>query len=216
MTTASLPWYVLRVQSGREDKIREAIERRIASAGLTERVLRVLVPTETVSEIKGGKRRVSRRKIFPGYLVLQMEMTDDVWYVIRDTPGVGDFLGAHGKPTLMQPHEVEKILGEMQTGAEKPKLKRAMPELTSVPTMPINSPRATIPSDFTMSPCASTAAVTRPISMSEKYSAAPNSSATSASGGPNSAIISVHTVPAKNEPMAAIARAGPARPCFAI
>ena len=123
MTTASLPWYVLRVQSGREDKIREAIERRIASAGLTERVLRVLVPTETVSEIKGGKRRVSRRKIFPGYLVLQMEMTDDVWYVIRDTPGVGDFLGAHGKPTLMQPHEVEKILGEMQTGAEKPKLK---------------------------------------------------------------------------------------------
>ena len=52
-----------------------------------------------------------------------MEMTDDVWYVIRDTPGVGDFLGAHGKPTLMQPHEVEKILGEMQTGAEKPKLK---------------------------------------------------------------------------------------------
>jgi transcriptional antiterminator NusG len=123
MTTGQIQWFVLRVQSGREDKIREAIERRIAAAGLKDRVARVLVPTETVSEIKGGKRRVTRRKIFPGYLVLQMEMTDDVWYVIRDTPGVGDFLGAHGKPTLMESHEVEKLLGDMQTGAEKPKLK---------------------------------------------------------------------------------------------
>ncbi|MHC4821521.1 MAG: transcription termination/antitermination protein NusG, partial [Planctomycetota bacterium] len=96
---------------------------RIKGAGLGELVERVLVPTETVSEIKGGKRKVSRRKIFPGYLVLHMEMTDDVWYTMRDTPGVGDFLGAHGQPTLMEPHEVEKLLGDMETGAEKPKLK---------------------------------------------------------------------------------------------
>jgi transcriptional antiterminator NusG len=123
MTTGTRQWYVLRVQSGREDKIREAIERRVKGAGLVEQVEKVLVPTETVSEIKGGKRKVSRRKIFPGYLVLHMEMTDDVWYTIRDTPGVGDFLGAHGRPTLMEPHEVEKLLGDMQTGAEKPKLK---------------------------------------------------------------------------------------------
>ncbi len=123
MTTQVSQWYVLRVQSGRETKIREAIERRVASAGLKEKVDTVLVPTETVSEIKGGKRRVTKKKIFPGYLVLHMQMNEDVWYAIRDTPGVGDFLGAHGKPTLMEPHEVEKILGEMQTGAEKPKLK---------------------------------------------------------------------------------------------
>ncbi len=123
MTTDALQWYVLRVQSGREDKIRDAIERRVKAGGQSEHVERVLVPTETVTEIKNGKRRVSRRKIFPGYLVLHMQMTDDVWYVIRDTPGVGDFLGAHGRPTLMQPHEVEKLLGEMETGAEKPKLK---------------------------------------------------------------------------------------------
>jgi transcriptional antiterminator NusG len=123
MASETQQWYVLRVQSGREDKIREAIERRVKGGGLTEHVQRVLVPTETVSEIKNGKRRVSRRKIFPGYLVLHMAMTDDVWYAIRDTPGVGDFLGAHGRPTLMQPHEVEKLLGEMETGAEKPKLK---------------------------------------------------------------------------------------------
>lgn len=121
--TPPLQWYVLRVQSGREDKIREAIDRRVKSQGLSEVVERVLVPTETVTEIKNGKRRVSRRKIYPGYLVLHMAMTDDVWYVIRDTPGVGDFLGAHGRPALMEQHEVEKLLGDMETGAEKPKLK---------------------------------------------------------------------------------------------
>ena len=96
------------------------------------------------------------------------------------------------------------------------KLKRAMPESMSVPTMPSSRPSATIASDLTMSPWASTAAATRPISISEKYSGASNFSAISASGGPNSAIISVQTVPAKNEPRAAIASAGPARPCRAI
>ena len=97
-----------------------------------------------------------------------------------------------------------------------PKLKRWTPVLTSEPTLPSSRPIATMASDFIMSPCASTAAATRPISISEKYSGEPNLSATSASGGPNSAISSVPTVPAKNEPMAAIASAGPARPCRAI
>ena len=96
------------------------------------------------------------------------------------------------------------------------KLKRWTPLLTSVPTMPSSRPSTTMAIDFIMSPCANTAAATRPISMSAKYSGAPNFSATSASGGPNSAINSVPTVPAKNEPMAAIASAGPARPCCAI
>ena len=95
-------------------------------------------------------------------------------------------------------------------------VKRCTPVLTSVPTMPSSSPIATIASDFIMSPCASTAAATRPISISEKYSGAPNFSATSASGGPASAISRVPTVPAKNEPMAAMASAGPARPWRAI
>ena len=91
-----------------------------------------------------------------------------------------------------------------------------MPELTSVPTMPSSSPMHTIVSDLIMSPCASTAAATRPISISEKYSGAPNLRASSASGGPKSAMISVHTVPAKKEPTAAMASAGPARPWRAI
>ena len=91
-----------------------------------------------------------------------------------------------------------------------------MPELTSVPTMPSKSPITTIASALVMLSPASTAAATRPISISEKYSGAPNLRATSASGGPNSAMIRVHTVPAKNEPIAAIASAGPARPWRAI
>ncbi len=97
-----------------------------------------------------------------------------------------------------------------------PKLKRGTPVFTSEPTMPSSSPITTIASDFIMSPWASTAAAIRPISISEKYSGAPNRSATSASGGPASATRKVPTVPAKNEPIAAIASAGPARPWRAI
>ena len=96
------------------------------------------------------------------------------------------------------------------------KLKRAHPESTSVPTLPSSRPNTTIASDLTMSPWASTAAATKPISISEKYSGEPNFSAISAIGGPNSAISIVQKVPAKKEPQAAIASAAPARPCRAI
>ena len=97
-----------------------------------------------------------------------------------------------------------------------PNEKRCTPVLTSVPTMPSRRPITTMASDLRMSPWARTAAATRPISISEKYSGAPNFSATSASGGPAMAISSVPKVPATNEPMAAMASAGPARPCRAI
>ena len=97
-----------------------------------------------------------------------------------------------------------------------PNEKRCTPVLTSVPTMPSSSPIATMASDLIMSPCASTAAATSPISISEKYSGAPNFSASSASGGPATAISMVPKVPAMNEPIAAMASAGPARPCRAI
>ncbi len=96
------------------------------------------------------------------------------------------------------------------------KLKRLHPESTSVPMQPSSRPRNTIASDLTMSPGARTAATIRPIIISEKYSGEANFSAISAIGGPNIAIISVQTVPAKNDPMAAIASAGPAFPCLAI
>ena len=116
-------WYVIRVQSGKEEKVRKGLEKRIAAKAAEEIISRVLVPTETVSEIKGGKKRVSRKKIFPGYIMVEMETTDDALYLIRETPGVGDFVGAHMRPTPMEPHEVARLLGDMERQAETPKLK---------------------------------------------------------------------------------------------
>ena len=116
-------WYVLRCQSGREDRVAGNLRRRVKAAGLEERVGEVLVPTETVSEIKGGKKRNYRRKLYPGYILCQMEITDEVWFLIRETGGIGDFVGAHGRPAPMEPHEVEAVLGTINKTAEKPKVK---------------------------------------------------------------------------------------------
>jgi len=119
----AMQWYVIRVQSGKEEKVRKGLEKRIAAAGAEEIISRVLVPTETVSEIKNGKKRVSKKKIFPGYIMVEMEATDEALYLIRETPGVGDFVGSHMKPTPMEPHEVQRLLGDMERQAETPKLK---------------------------------------------------------------------------------------------
>lgn len=119
----SKDWYVIRVQSGREEKVRKGLEKRIKAAGAEEVISQVVVPTETVSEIKGGKKRISKKKIFPGYVMVEMDPTDEALYLIRETAGVGDFVGSHMKPTPMEPHEVERLLGNMKSQAEAPKLK---------------------------------------------------------------------------------------------
>ena len=118
-----LNWFVLRVQSGREDRICENLQKRVRASGLEASIPKALVPTETVSEVKGGRKRNYRRKIYPGYLLVQMDLTDDVWFLIRETSGIGDFVGAHGRPAAMEPHEVEKLLGDMERSQEKPKIK---------------------------------------------------------------------------------------------
>lgn len=118
----SMNWYVLRVQSGREDRIAENLRRRIKAEGLDESVPEVLVPTETVSEIKGGKKRTYKRKLYPGYLLCQMDITDDVWFLIRETSGIGDFVGAHGRPAPMEQHEVDRLRGGMEEAEEQPRV----------------------------------------------------------------------------------------------
>ena len=118
-----MQWYVLRVASGQEDRVRRSLEARVKAKGLEERVPRILVPTETVTEMKGGKRRTIRRKIYPGYVIVEMELDEPSWFLIRDTPGVGDFIGAHGKPEPMATEEVDKILGQVEKVSDKPKLK---------------------------------------------------------------------------------------------
>lgn len=124
--SAKMDWYILKVQSNREESIKEGLLRRVSMAGLDRYFGEVIIPTETVTEFKGGKKRVVKRKLYPGYLVVQMEVNDDTWFLVRETPGIGDFTGAAGQPTPMQPHEVEAILQKSEEKAEKqPKLKIA-------------------------------------------------------------------------------------------
>ena len=116
-------WYILKVQSNRETSIREGLMRRIAIAGLDEFFGDVIVPTEKVTEFKGGKKRIVKRKLYPGYLVVNMEINDDTWFLVRETPGIGDFTGAAGRPTAMLPHEVARIVAKQDEKSEKaPKL----------------------------------------------------------------------------------------------
>ncbi len=124
METSSVAkeWFVVRVQSGREDKVKETLEKRIASQGLVEAFGRIVVPSEKVSEIRGGKKRVGEKKIYPGYLMVEMDLNDQSWFLVRETPGIGDFLGSK-KPTPMNRHEVDKMLSDITTTPEKPTIK---------------------------------------------------------------------------------------------
>ncbi|MEN6495378.1 MAG: transcription termination/antitermination protein NusG [Thermoguttaceae bacterium] len=121
-----MDWYILKVQSNREESIREGLLRRVAIAGLEYYFADVIVPTEKVTEFKGGKKRVTKRKLYPGYLVVHMEINDDTWFLVRETPGIGDFTGAAGLPTPMLPHEVSRIVAKAEEKTDAaPKLKIA-------------------------------------------------------------------------------------------
>ena len=107
-----LVWYVLKVQSSREDTIRDALERRVKIQGLQKYFGRIVVPTEKITEIRNNKKRIVERKTYPGYIMVEMELNEKTWFVVRETPGVGDFVGAHGTPTKMTGEEVDKMLGQ--------------------------------------------------------------------------------------------------------
>jgi len=120
----NMQWYILKVQSNREDSIRQGLERRVKIAGLERYFGDVIVPIEKVTEVKGGRKRVIKRKLYPGYLVIQMEINDDTWFLVRETPGIGDFTGAAGRPTPMLDHEVARIVSTQEEKADAaPKLK---------------------------------------------------------------------------------------------
>jgi transcriptional antiterminator NusG len=104
-------WYIIKVQVNREDSIREALQRRVKVAGLDKFFGDIIVPTEDVAEFtKSGKRKIVKRKLYPGYIVVDMAINDDTWFLVRETPGIGDFTGSAGKPSPMPTHEIEKIL----------------------------------------------------------------------------------------------------------
>jgi transcription termination/antitermination protein NusG len=103
-------WYILKVQSNREDSIREALQKRIRIQGLDAFFGDIIVPIEKVTEFKNGKKRVVKRKLYPGYIVVNMELNDDTWFLVRETGGIGDFTGSGGKPSPMLDSEVKKIV----------------------------------------------------------------------------------------------------------
>lgn len=114
-------WFVIHTYSGYENKVRTNLERRIESMGQAEKIFRILVPTEDEIEIKDGKRRIAKKKVFPGYVLVEMIMDDDSWYVVRNTPGVTGFVGSGAKPLPLQDREVKTIL--KQLGDETPKFR---------------------------------------------------------------------------------------------
>ena len=116
-------WYVVRVQSGREEQVKDGLLRRVNAANLQNRISNVIVPTEKVTEIRSGRKTVREKKLYPGYIMIEMEQDKDAWFLVRETPGIGDFLGLK-EPIPMADHEVNKMLSE-QTEAEedRPRIK---------------------------------------------------------------------------------------------
>lgn len=124
-----MQFFVLRVASNKEDQVREKLARKVKIEGLEEHVGRILVPTERVRHMKGGVRRESDRKLYPGYVFVELELDrdgripDNVWFMIKETEGVGDFIGSNGKPTPMTPKDEAKMLEEAERPDEAPSLK---------------------------------------------------------------------------------------------
>jgi len=116
-------WFIVHTYSGFEKKVAESLQQRVQAYGLQDEIGEVLIPTEDVVELRGGKKVVSSKRFFPGYILVEMTMTDNAWHVVKNTPKVTGFVGAGAKPTPLTKDEVEQILTQVRTAAEKPKPK---------------------------------------------------------------------------------------------
>jgi len=114
-------WYVIHVYSGFERKVAQSIEEQAKQAGMTDIIERVLVPIEEVVEMRRGSKVNAERKFFPGYVLVNMEMTDETWHLVKNTPKVTGFLGGRGRPTPISGAEAERIMRQVQEGIERPK-----------------------------------------------------------------------------------------------
>jgi transcriptional antiterminator NusG len=119
----SQKWYIIHTYSGFEQKVKNAILERAKAQGLEDLVSEVLVPTEMVEEMIKGERRLSARKFYPGYVLVRMELTDDSWHLVKDTPKVTGFVGSKTEPVAIPDEDAEKIINQMQEGIAKPKPK---------------------------------------------------------------------------------------------
>ncbi len=117
-------WYVIHAYSGMEKSVKKGLEERISRSGMTEKFGRTLVPSEEVIEVKSGSRTVTERRFFPGYVLIEMEMTDESWHLVKNTPKVTGFVGGiRNRPSPISTAEVQKIMDQMQAGVDKPKPK---------------------------------------------------------------------------------------------
>jgi transcription termination/antitermination protein NusG len=124
--TTEKRWYVLRVASNREEQVRDTLLRKVEIEGLQEEIGRIIVPTERIKRVRAGQQRVYERKLYPGYVFVEMAMAEDgsiqerSWFVIKETGGVGDFIGTEGKPSAMSDVDVAKMLNQAERPEESP------------------------------------------------------------------------------------------------
>jgi transcriptional antiterminator NusG len=111
-------WYVIHTYSGYENKVKANLERRVDSMGMEDKIFQVIVPMEEELEVKDGKKRLVKKKVFPGYVLVEMIMTDDSWYVVRNTPGVTGFVGSGSRPIPLMEDEVKVIMGQAKPEAQ--------------------------------------------------------------------------------------------------
>src|ERR1700723_2557186 len=116
-------WYIVHTYSGFEKKVKESLEGRVAAFGLTDKIGQIIIPTESVVEVRGGKKVISPRMCYPGYVLVEMDMDDYTWHVVRNTPRVTGFVGSGETPTPLSETEVENILHRVTTSADRPKPK---------------------------------------------------------------------------------------------
>ncbi|MGB9004253.1 MAG: transcription termination/antitermination protein NusG [Candidatus Aminicenantales bacterium] len=126
MAAMAKNWYIVHTYSGFEDFVRESILQRAAELGITDEIGQIIIPKENVVEIKSGKKVVSAKRSYPGYILVEMEMSDENWHIIRETPKVTGFVGSGKKPSALSKAEVKQIVTQMETTSEKPKPKHAI------------------------------------------------------------------------------------------
>ncbi len=121
--TAAKKWYIVHTYSGFEDRVKETLRQRAEAMGMGDAIGEVRIPTETIVEYRNGKKRETQRKFFPGYILVEMEMSDAAWHVVKNTPKVTGFVGSGKKPTPLSQEEVDQILEQVVSAQEKPKPK---------------------------------------------------------------------------------------------
>jgi transcriptional antiterminator NusG len=141
---AERAWYVVHCYSGYENKVRHNLEQRIETMGMKDKIFDVVIPTQEEIEVKDGKRRTVERHVFPGYVLVNMIMTEESWYVVRNTPGVTGFVGMGNQPTPLRPEEVSQILKRMEAEAPRVKVTYRVNERVRIVDGPFNDFRGTV------------------------------------------------------------------------